>query len=46
MQYSRCGVCVFSTVVFHSWWAGGRGAWIDERNKEVKTEKKRRERVS
>ena len=27
------GVYVLSSVVFHNWWAGERGAWIDERNK-------------
>jgi len=27
------GVYVLSSVVFHIWWAGGRGAWINERNK-------------
>jgi len=32
------GVYVLSSVVFHNWWAGGRGAWIDGRNKYVKTE--------
>ena len=27
------GVYGLSSVVFHNWWDGGRGAWIDGRNK-------------